>query len=166
MGDRDYRRLRLVLEPDLGEGYLTSDLPCPMVNESEAGHLADMLTAAEQLVAAVEAITPEDVDAGVGVAYTAAQAYRAAADWVNCLTCTEPGSGEKDECPQGRRPCGHHCNCSWTQDACCWCGLQFLGDGETAPGPTMDELLEQAHQDRWDASETIALAEADEADRG
>ena len=32
------------------------------------------------------------------------------------------------DCPQAKRPCGHHCNCSWEQDVCHWCGKEFLGE--------------------------------------
>lgn len=40
-----------------------------------------------------------------------------------CFTC-----GEKmplNECPDSKRECGHHCNHSWSQDECCWCGKVF-----------------------------------------
>lgn len=52
--------------------------------------------------------------------------------WVpgeDCWSC-----GEKmpvNECPDSRRSCGHHCNHSWSHDACDWCGAAFadlLGD--------------------------------------
>lgn len=44
-----------------------------------------------------------------------------------CITC---GEGlPKGECPSSRRPCGHHCNCSWVQDVCHWCGKEF-GEGD------------------------------------
>jgi len=46
-----------------------------------------------------------------------------------CLTCTEPGSGEPNECPKSLRPCGHHCNHLWEQDCCHWCGAE-LGEDE------------------------------------
>lgn len=45
-----------------------------------------------------------------------------------CLSC-----GEKmpvNECEHSRRPCGHHCDRSWTQDICHWCGMEF---GEVPP---------------------------------
>ena len=48
-----------------------------------------------------------------------------------CDTCADPeteGSEDgapKNECPQSKRPCGHHCNCSWEQDICHWCGEEF-----------------------------------------
>ncbi len=29
------------------------------------------------------------------------------------------------ECPRSYRECGHHCNHSWSHDACCWCGEEF-----------------------------------------
>jgi hypothetical protein len=40
-----------------------------------------------------------------------------------CFSC---GEGLKPgECPESRRECGHHCNHSWDQDQCCWCGAEF-----------------------------------------
>lgn len=41
-----------------------------------------------------------------------------------CSSCGEEGA-EINECPKSRRTCGHHCNCSWSQDECCWCGKEF-----------------------------------------
>ena len=40
-----------------------------------------------------------------------------------CTTCCE--GFPENECPKSRRECGHHCNCSWEQDECCWCGATF-----------------------------------------
>lgn len=42
-----------------------------------------------------------------------------------CSSCTEDFA---EKCPKSERPCGHHCNHSWDQDQCCWCGKEF---GET-----------------------------------
>jgi len=39
----------------------------------------------------------------------------------DCSSCGENGE-PLNECPQSRRPCGHHCNHSWSYDECCWCG--------------------------------------------
>ena len=56
-----------------------------------------------------------------------------------CLTCGEdnarqaagdPPTGAQGECPGSKRDCGHHCNCLWTQDACCWCSAHVNDDGE------------------------------------
>lgn len=41
-----------------------------------------------------------------------------------CSTCAE-GDYPKGECPSSKRPCGHHCNCSWIHDCCHWCGGQY-----------------------------------------
>lgn len=41
-----------------------------------------------------------------------------------CTSCGEP-SCLPNECPQSERECGHHCNCSWYFDVCCWCGATF-----------------------------------------
>jgi hypothetical protein len=50
---------------------------------------------------------------------------RAMSEENECITCTEdPPDARRGECPKSRRPCGHHCNCSWIQDACCWCGWE------------------------------------------
>lgn len=40
-----------------------------------------------------------------------------------CFSCGE--EVPRGECAKGQRRCGHHCNCSWTQDECCWCGEKF-----------------------------------------
>jgi hypothetical protein len=45
----------------------------------------------------------------------------------DCLTCSE-GMAE-GECPKSKRTCGHHCNCSWIQDCCHWCGIEIGEDG-------------------------------------
>lgn len=34
-----------------------------------------------------------------------------------------------NECPTSKRPCGHHCNCSWVHDSCHWCGVEFGEEG-------------------------------------
>jgi hypothetical protein len=40
--------------------------------------------------------------------------------------CTSCGEGSpKNECPNSKRSCGHHCNHAWTHDQCCWCGKEF-----------------------------------------
>ena len=44
-----------------------------------------------------------------------------------CGSCGEVPPGD---CPKSRRSCGHHCDCSWTLDTCCWCGQEFGEDGE------------------------------------
>ena len=44
-----------------------------------------------------------------------------------CGSCAE--DIPKNECPKSKRPCGHHCNCSWTQDICCWCKIE-IGESE------------------------------------
>ena len=44
-----------------------------------------------------------------------------------CLTCLEGGYPE-GECDKSLRPCGHHCNHSWEQDCCHWCGAELVED--------------------------------------
>ncbi len=41
-----------------------------------------------------------------------------------CSSCGE-GCALPNECPKSKRPCGHHCNHSWSHDECCWCGKEF-----------------------------------------
>ena len=42
-----------------------------------------------------------------------------------CISCDE----EFDEkCPKSKKPCGHHCNHSWTHDKCCYCNEEFGED--------------------------------------
>ena len=45
-----------------------------------------------------------------------------------CTSCAE--DSPEDECPESLRPCGHHCNHSWSHDECCWCDEEFGMDGE------------------------------------
>ena len=58
-------------------------------------------------------------------------------DFGDCVSCPE---GEpEDECPKSLRSCGHHCNHSWDQDKCHWCGVEFGEDGvETWPTQTVE----------------------------
>ena len=37
-----------------------------------------------------------------------------------CFACRE--NLPEGECPDSKRPCGHHSNESWDQDQCFWCG--------------------------------------------
>lgn len=49
------------------------------------------------------------------------------ADRGECASCGEGDAATS--CPKSKRRCGHHCNHSWTHDACCWCGKAW--DDET-----------------------------------
>lgn len=52
----------------------------------------------------------------------------------DCSSC--PEKMPEGECPKSLRPCGHHCNHSWDQDKCHWCGVEFGEDGmEMWPEP-------------------------------
>ncbi len=52
-----------------------------------------------------------------------------------CATCEELGEDwNKGECPESKRPCGHHCNCVWTQDRCCWCGKEIEAEDDEMEG--------------------------------
>jgi hypothetical protein len=60
-----------------------------------------------------------------------------------CTSCAE--RLPKGDCSESRRTCLHHCNHSWTHDACCWCGEEFgevggqpLGLEIVAPGGTAE----------------------------
>ncbi|PPF64552.1 hypothetical protein C5E11_03955 [Clavibacter michiganensis] len=49
----------------------------------------------------------------------------------DCASCGMEESGaEANECPNSKRPCGHHCNHVWSHDECDWCGIQFGESGE------------------------------------
>lgn len=50
----------------------------------------------------------------------------------DCITCEEaPGlkDPEAERCPKSQRPCGHHCNHSWSHDECDWCGKSWEPEG-------------------------------------
>lgn len=55
-----------------------------------------------------------------------------------CASCGEQMPA--NECPKSKRPSGHHCNHSWTHDACDWCGKEF---GEESPAPIPAEVLDE-----------------------
>lgn len=44
-----------------------------------------------------------------------------------CASCDE--GFPKNECPESKRPCGHHCNHALSHDFCDWCEKD-LDDGE------------------------------------
>lgn len=41
-----------------------------------------------------------------------------------CTSCNDEVQGSVS-CKESRRTCGHHCECSWLWDKCCWCGEEF-----------------------------------------
>lgn len=45
----------------------------------------------------------------------------------DCASCGELTPW--NECPKSQRSCGHHCNHSWEQDICHWCGVTFGENG-------------------------------------
>ena len=51
-----------------------------------------------------------------------------------CISC--PEGVPKNECFNSKRPCGHHCNCSWIHDVCHWCGAEF-GEEEVSVQPSV-----------------------------
>lgn len=50
-------------------------------------------------------------------------------DGDECGTCGEFGDRRRGECPNGQRPCLHHCNCVWIHDSCHWCPAHVNDDG-------------------------------------
>ena len=46
-----------------------------------------------------------------------------------CGSCGDDETCPPNECPKSERPCGHHCNHSWSHDGCCWCGAEFGENG-------------------------------------
>lgn len=58
---------------------------------------------------------------------------------LGCISCEEDCEPDNPEdpdgfrCPKSQRPCGHHCNHSWSHEECCWCGRVF-GDEEATRG--------------------------------
>lgn len=59
-----------------------------------------------------------------------------------CISCEEdpdpddPMDYDNYKCPKSKRPCGHHCNHSWSHEECCWCGMEF-GEIEESPSEEM-----------------------------
>lgn len=43
----------------------------------------------------------------------------------DCESCGGNPDALEQECPASPRKCGHHCNHSWTQDRCHWCGQEW-----------------------------------------
>lgn len=55
----------------------------------------------------------------------------------DCISCGECGA--EADCPRSHRFCGHHCNHSWSHDACCWCGAEWGEDDAEKPGAVRAE---------------------------
>lgn len=53
--------------------------------------------------------------------------------------CGSCGESPEGECPESKRPCGHHCNHVWTHDVCDWCGIEFGEDTEQVSRPGSPE---------------------------
>lgn len=54
--------------------------------------------------------------------------FSATCDTLN-EACDSCGEDSSDSCVSSQRPCGHHCNHSWSHERCCWCGQEW-GDDE------------------------------------
>lgn len=51
----------------------------------------------------------------------------------DCIDCEgEPDDelGLPEQCPDSKRPCGHHCNHSWSHEVCCWCNKIWIGEDD------------------------------------
>ncbi len=75
-----------------------------------------------------------------------------------CTSCEE--GLPKNECPNSKRPCGHHCNHSWNQDECCWCGQKFgCEEQEAADGDDkqMADLISENARLKKDLEESMEL---------
>lgn len=47
----------------------------------------------------------------------------------DCASCVE--MDPLNECPESKRPCGHHCNHIWENDFCDWCRLGLALNDES-----------------------------------
>lgn len=56
-----------------------------------------------------------------------------------CASC--PEGMPEGECTRSLRACGHHCNHSWEQDVCHWCGKEFGEDEEDVVGVRLEPEL-------------------------
>lgn len=66
-------------------------------------------------------------------------------DLDECISCDEDPDPCLDnydnyKCPKSKRPCGHHCNHSWSHEECCWCGMVF-GSNEEDPEIELDRKV-------------------------
>lgn len=43
----------------------------------------------------------------------------------DCDDCGGPPAGEPETCPKSEKPCGHHCNHSWSHEHCHYCGKEW-----------------------------------------
>lgn len=51
-------------------------------------------------------------------------------DTPGCEDCAQRRMGyDEDVCSKSQKTCGHHCNHSWTHDACCWCPARWGEEG-------------------------------------
>lgn len=76
-----------------------------------------------------------------------------------CYSCGDPAAGT---CPQSKRPCGHHCNCSWVHDHCHWCDKEF---GETPAAADGEEGSDfENYEQSALATEIIDMLKVEEAE--
>ena len=120
----EIERLRAALE----DAKAVLDKPATELSRSARLHLVEAII--EQTLAAQDATSTADyirTEAERLPNGTAARFIAALDD--ECLTCSENDPRyPKGECHKSERPCGHHCNCSWTQDTCHWCGIEIGED--------------------------------------
>lgn len=80
-------------------------------------------------------------------------------DALECSSCGE--NCPRGECEKSKRPCGHHCNHSWSHDGCCWCGIEFRGETPMPePKPSTGDLIPiVVIQGRYSGNLAVYLAE-------
>lgn len=60
-----------------------------------------------------------------------------------CVSC---GESPSPLCSESKRGCGHHCNCSWVHDKCCWCGVEFGEDAQASTSAQSSPDLESVRR--------------------
>lgn len=107
-----------------GEGRFIGDLLWNDINR----HLSDPVQAAEPATEPAVDLHLRD-DAPTGVQGDGDD---------DCASCGEIAG---PDCAASQRSCGHHCNHSWEQDICHWCGVTFGEDDvEIAPVQAAGEV--------------------------
>lgn len=101
------------------------------------GELADEITACNTLIRMENAVHTAMLDVGMEDNFDRAAAVArhlielgvsVSEGESECLSCGE--GNPRGECRLSKRPCGHHCNHSWSHDQCDWCGTTFGESGQ------------------------------------
>jgi hypothetical protein len=86
-------------------------------------------------------------------------ASQPAAESDDCLSC---GENPDEKCPRSQRSCGHHCNHSWTHDACDWCGVEWGENGvPTYPSEGATMIASQIARVVHEANRALQIEQAD-----